>query len=157
MPVQAEITGWVKDGLTLVKMHEFLGRRGVVVPYRTLARFAAAECGYSSSSRPGVTVPVADGKPGEEVQIDFGYLGMISDGDRPGQGGEHRPVGPVQPRSRVLAPQHRDLLAQHQQLGVLRCRRPCQQCHAASEADEHQIQQPYRHRLVILPAQRLHR
>ena len=27
-------------------------------------------------------MPVADGKPGEEVQLDFGYLGMISDGDR---------------------------------------------------------------------------
>ena len=52
------------------------------MPYRTLARFAAAECGYSSSSRQQVTVPVADGKPGEEVQLDFGYLGMISDGDR---------------------------------------------------------------------------
>jgi hypothetical protein len=53
-----------------------------VVPYRTLARFAAGECGYSSSSRSGVTVPVADGEPGEEVQLDFGYLGMIADGDR---------------------------------------------------------------------------
>jgi transposase len=81
-PVQAEITGWVKDGLTLVKTGELLERRGIVVPYRTLARFAAAECGYSSSSRPKVTVPVADGKPGEEVQVDFGYLGMISDEDR---------------------------------------------------------------------------
>ncbi len=79
---KAEITGWVKDGLTLVKIGELLGRRGIVVPYRTLARFAAAECGYSSSSRQQVTVPVADGKPGEEVQIDFGYLGMIPDGDR---------------------------------------------------------------------------
>src|SRR5271165_3059043 len=76
------ITAWVKEGLTLVKMHELLERSGTVVPYRTLARFAAEECGYSSSSRPGVTVPVADGKPGEEVQLDFGYLGMISDGDR---------------------------------------------------------------------------
>src|SRR6516162_5272129 len=81
-PVKAEITGWVKDGLTLVKMHEFLERSGTAVPYRTLARFAAAECGYSSSSRHQVTVPVADGKPGEEVQLDFGYLGMIADGDR---------------------------------------------------------------------------
>ena len=27
-PVKAEITGWVKDGLTLVKMHEFLERSG---------------------------------------------------------------------------------------------------------------------------------
>src|ERR1700745_4010243 len=41
-PVKAEITGWVKDGLTLVKMHEFLERSGTAVPYRTLARFAAA-------------------------------------------------------------------------------------------------------------------
>ena len=56
---------------------ELLERSGTVAPYRTLARFAAAECGYSSS-RPGV----ADGKPGQEVQVDFGYLGMISDGDR---------------------------------------------------------------------------
>jgi transposase len=77
-----DIRGWVKEGLTLVKMHEFLERSGTVVPYRTLARFAAGECGYSSSSRPGVTVPVADGEPGEEVQLDFGYLGMIADGDR---------------------------------------------------------------------------
>jgi transposase len=77
-----DITGWVKDDLTLVKMHELLERSGTAVPYRTLARFAAGECGYSSSARQQVTVPVADGKPGEEVQIDFGYLGMISDGDR---------------------------------------------------------------------------
>ncbi len=82
VPRQAEIAGWVKAGLTLVKIHELLERSGTAVPYRTLARFAAGECGYSSSSRPGVTVPVADGKPGEEVQLDFGYLGMISDGDR---------------------------------------------------------------------------
>lgn len=82
VPRQAEIAGWVKAGLTLVKMHELLERSGTAVPYRTLARFAAGECGYSSSSRQQVTVPVADGKPGEEVQLDFGYLGMISDGDR---------------------------------------------------------------------------
>ncbi len=81
-PRKEQIAGWVKDGLTLVKMHEFLERSGTAVPYRTLARFAAGECGYSSSSRQRVTVPVADGKPGEEVQLDFGYLGMISDGDR---------------------------------------------------------------------------
>src|SRR5260221_2744303 len=80
-PVQAEIAGWVKDDLPLVKVGEMLERRGVVLPYRALARFAAAECGYSSA-KSRVTVPVADGKPGEEVQIDFGYLGMIPDGGR---------------------------------------------------------------------------
>jgi transposase len=76
-----DIAGWVRDGLTLVKAGELLERSGTVVPYRTLARFAAAECGYSSS-RPGVTVRVDDGEPGREVQVDFGYLGMIADGER---------------------------------------------------------------------------
>ncbi|HUN37532.1 MAG TPA: IS21 family transposase [Trebonia sp.] len=77
-----DIARWVGDGLTLVKAGELLERSGTVVPYRTLARFAAAECGFSSSSRSAVTVPVADGEPGREVQVDFGYLGMIGDGDR---------------------------------------------------------------------------
>ena len=77
-----QIAAWVKQDLTLVKIHELLERSGTAVPYRTLARFATAECGYSSSSRQKVTVPVADGKPGEELQADFGYLGMISDGGR---------------------------------------------------------------------------
>jgi transposase len=76
-----EVAGWVKADLTLVKIGELLERSGTVVPYRTLARFAAAECGYSSSGRK-VTVPVDDGEPGKEVQVDFGYLGMIRDGER---------------------------------------------------------------------------
>lgn len=57
-----DITGWVKAGLTLVKIHELLERSGTAVPYRTLARFAAEECRYSSSSWQQVTVPVADSK-----------------------------------------------------------------------------------------------
>jgi hypothetical protein len=76
-----DIARWVGDGLTLVKIGELLERSGTAVPYRTLARFAAAECGYSSGG-PRVTVPVADGEPGREVQVDFGYLGMIGDGER---------------------------------------------------------------------------
>lgn len=76
-----EIAGWVKDDLTLVKIGELLQRSGTDVPYRTLARFAAEECGYSSGGRK-VTVPVDDGEPGQEVQVDFGYLGLIPDGDR---------------------------------------------------------------------------
>lgn len=79
---KVEVAAWVGQGLTLVKVGELLARSGTVVPYRTLARFAAAECGYSSSSRPAVTVPVADGEPGREVQVDFGYLGTIREGER---------------------------------------------------------------------------
>ena len=48
---QGEIAGWVKQDLTLVKIGELLERSGSRGD-RTLARFAAAECGYSSS-RPG--------------------------------------------------------------------------------------------------------
>jgi transposase len=81
VPVREEIAGWVKKDYTLVKIGELLERQGVVVPYRTLARFAAAECGFAPRG-PRVTVPVTDPEPGREVQVDFGYLGMIRDGDR---------------------------------------------------------------------------
>jgi hypothetical protein len=57
-PRKDEIAAWVKQDLTLVRVHELLERSGTAVPYRTLARFAAAECGFSSS-RPGVTVSTA--------------------------------------------------------------------------------------------------
>ncbi|MGH3205811.1 MAG: DDE-type integrase/transposase/recombinase [Streptosporangiaceae bacterium] len=78
-PRQGEIIAWVKKDLTLVKIGELLERSGTAVPYRTLVRFAEAECGWSSA-RSRVTVPVADGEPGVELQADFGYLGMIPDG-----------------------------------------------------------------------------
>jgi hypothetical protein len=81
VPRTDQMTAWVKDGLTLMKIWELLERSGTAVPYRTMARFAAAECGWSSD-RSRVTVPVTDGKPGQELQLDFGYLGMIADGDR---------------------------------------------------------------------------
>lgn len=76
-----DIGKWVRDDLTLVRIGELLERSGTAVPYRTLARFAAQECGYSPGG-PKVTVRVDDGEPGQEVQVDFGYLGMIADGDR---------------------------------------------------------------------------
>jgi hypothetical protein len=75
-------------------------------------------------------------------------------GQQAGQGGEHRAAGPVQPRLRVLPPQHRDLMAQHQQFGVLRRRRACQQRHPARQADERQVDHPYHHEPAMLPAAR---
>jgi transposase len=70
----------LKKDLTLVKVHTLLGRRGVVVPYRTLHRFAVAECGFG---RRMATVRVADGEPGVELQVDFGRMGLMPD---PGSG-----------------------------------------------------------------------
>ncbi|MGH8937229.1 MAG: IS21 family transposase [Acidimicrobiia bacterium] len=58
-------------------MHDLLTRKGVVVPERTLHRYAAAECGHGRGPKP--TVRVADGEPGGELQVDFGRMGLFFD------------------------------------------------------------------------------
>ena len=73
---QEQIEGWVKQGLPVVKVGVLLERRGVVVPYRTLHRFCVERCGFG---RTAATVRVADGEPGMECQLDFGYLGLLFD------------------------------------------------------------------------------
>jgi transposase len=73
---QEQIEGWVKQGLSVVKIGVLLERRGVVVPYRTLHRFCVERCGFG---RTAPTVRVADGEPGMECQLDFGYLGLLFD------------------------------------------------------------------------------
>lgn len=75
-----EIAGWVGEGLSIVKVHELLTRSGTSVPYRTVHRFAAAECGFSGRRR-AVTVRVADGDPGVECQVDFARMGLLTDPD----------------------------------------------------------------------------
>ena len=76
---QAEqITAWLKQGLTLTKVHTLLGRRGVVVSYRTLHRYATTELGLGQRQ---ATVPVADCEPGSELQVDFGRLGLHTDAE----------------------------------------------------------------------------
>jgi transposase len=67
---------WLDEDLTLTKVHTLLGRRGVVVSYRTLHRYATTELGFGQRR---ATVRVADGEPGSEVQVDFGRLGMLTD------------------------------------------------------------------------------
>lgn len=77
-----QIRKWVAGGgegqppLTVTKIHTLLARQGCVVPYRTLHRFASERCGFG---RKDLTVRVADGEPGIECQLDFGYLGMLTD------------------------------------------------------------------------------
>ncbi len=73
----AEIGTWVEQGLTVVKIGVLLERREIVVPYRTLHRFCAERCGYGRTA--ATTVRVADGEPGAECQLDFGYLGLLAD------------------------------------------------------------------------------
>ena len=76
---RAQLVKWLdKEGLTVVKVHELLERQGVVVPERTLHRYALEELGIGRSVR-GSTVRVADGEPGDELQVDFGKLGRVAD------------------------------------------------------------------------------
>jgi hypothetical protein len=53
----------------------------------------------------------------------------------------HGPVCPVDPRSSHLAPQHRDLVAQHEQLNILCPRTPRRQPKPAHQPAEQHIQQ----------------
>jgi transposase len=72
----AGIEAQVTAGLSVVKIGVLLERQGVVVPYRTLHRFCVERCGFG---RKAATVRVADGEPGMECQVDFGYLGLLPD------------------------------------------------------------------------------
>jgi transposase len=74
----AQIKAWVDDELTAVKIHELAERQGIVVPYRTLARYVVECC---NGGRQQTTVRVADGEPGGEVQVDFGRMGLVFDAD----------------------------------------------------------------------------
>jgi len=73
---RAEVEAQVKAGLSVVKIGVLLERQGIVVPYRTLHRFCVERCGFGKTA---ATVRVADGEPGAECQLDFGYLGMLAD------------------------------------------------------------------------------
>ncbi len=74
-----EIKAWVDGDLTGVKIHELLERRGVIVPLRTVQRYVLEVCGRSRGRGP--TVRVADGEPGDELQVDFGRMGFIVDAE----------------------------------------------------------------------------
>lgn len=78
------IEKWLEQDkpLTLVRVHELLGRDGIAVSYTTLRRWARAELGWHER---GSTVLVDDPPPGEEAQIDFGLMGHVA-----GPGGTRR-------------------------------------------------------------------
>jgi transposase len=72
-----EIAAWVAADLTGVKIAELLARRGLEVPSRTVQHYLAEVCGRTRGRGP--TVRVADGEPGDELQADFGRMGLLFD------------------------------------------------------------------------------
>jgi transposase len=66
----------IADGVRLTKIRKLLRRQHkALVSYATLWRFATAELGLSVG-RP--IMPVADGVPGKEVQLDTGWVGRYA-------------------------------------------------------------------------------
>jgi len=69
------IEEWLSQDLKLTKVHQLLCRQiGDKVPYRTLHRFAVEELSFGKKE---TTIRVDDCDPGQELQVDFGYMGKI--------------------------------------------------------------------------------
>lgn len=65
------VAGHLGRRVRLTKIRRLLLRQGVEIPYATLHRFSVAELGFG---RAAATIPVADGEPGHEVQLDTGWM-----------------------------------------------------------------------------------
>jgi hypothetical protein len=61
----------LENSVRLTKVRKLLLRRGVKIPYPTLRRFAVAELGFG---RTAATIPIVDGEPGQECQLDTGWV-----------------------------------------------------------------------------------
>jgi transposase len=71
------IQGWLnEDGLVLTKIHELLGREGIVTSYAALYRFARKWCDFGRST---TTVRRRETGVGEVAEVDFGRLGLFQE------------------------------------------------------------------------------
>jgi len=69
------IERWLGDGLRLTKIRKLLVRQGVEIAYPTLHRFAVLELQFGKTA---TTIPVLDGEPGQELQLDTGWVGRLT-------------------------------------------------------------------------------
>ena len=77
LPHKKKISEWLDEkDLTLTKVHIKLIRKGVDVSYSALWRFARQRLGFGGAE---ITVRMADTKPGEVAEVDFGRLGIVYD------------------------------------------------------------------------------
>jgi transposase len=65
------LRAWLADGVRLSKVARLLRREGILVPYSTLHRYAVERLDFG---RAAPTVPVVDGEPGRELQVDTGWV-----------------------------------------------------------------------------------
>lgn len=64
----------IKNRVRLSKVRRLLVRNGVLVSYATLRRYAMEVLGWGEGQS---AIPVDDGKPGEELQVDIGRMMLL--------------------------------------------------------------------------------
>lgn len=69
------IQRWLASGLRLTKIRKLLARQGVSICYPTLYRFAVEQLQFG---RTAPTLPILDGQPGQELQVDTGWVGWLT-------------------------------------------------------------------------------
>ena len=69
------IKHWLAEGLRLTKIRKLLARQGVPIAYPTLYRFAVEHLQFG---RAAATIPILDGEPGQELQVDTGWVGWLT-------------------------------------------------------------------------------
>ena len=73
------IERWLAEGVRLTKIRKLLARQGVQLTYPLLYRFAVEQLRFG---RPAPTLPVLDGAPGQELQVDTGWVGWVPVAER---------------------------------------------------------------------------
>lgn len=63
-----------QENVRLAKVQRRLRDRGEAISYRTLHRYAVEELGFG---RQAATIPVPTGTPGEELEVDVGWMGQL--------------------------------------------------------------------------------
>jgi transposase len=71
---QARIAQLLAQRLKLTKARKLLAREGVTIPYATLHRFAVSVLDFG---RVAPSIPVSDCGPGEELQVDTGWMTLL--------------------------------------------------------------------------------
>lgn len=71
---RARIEQLLAQRLKLTKARKLLAREGVSIPYATLYRFAVSVLGFG---RVAPSIPVLDCGPGEELQVDTGWMTLL--------------------------------------------------------------------------------
>jgi hypothetical protein len=69
------IQHWLVEGLRLTKIRKLLARQGVSIGYPTLYRFAVEQLQFG---RTATTIPILEGEPGQELQVDTGWVGWLT-------------------------------------------------------------------------------